>query len=132
MTRKTDISQYALIPAILALAGAAFLLKPEELRRNPLLEAQGVVGMAAIYEVMYAQCTARIGPTSPTARAPGAAKEQAATAYAYHFPAHSDCDAALFAANARPQCNVASLYRLDRSSISDSRFRKYARTRVNL
>lgn len=122
MARKTDISQYALIPAILAFAGAAFLLKPEELRRNPLLEAQGIVGMAAIYEVMYAQCMEKqIGEHS----AGGAA-------YAFRFPARNDQDAARFVSSARPHCDIASLYRLDRAPAGAARARNYARTRIEV
>ncbi|MEO1137333.1 MAG: hypothetical protein AAFW68_12135 [Pseudomonadota bacterium] len=122
MARKTDISQYALIPAILAFAGAAFVLKPEELRRNPLLEAKGVIGMAAIYEVMYARCV----ESNLSEHSAGGG------AYAFRFPAHSDKDAARFVSSARPQCDIASLYRLDRTPADAANSRKFARTRIEI
>ena len=90
---------------LLALAGAAFVMKPEELRRDPILEAQGLIGMAPKYEVMYARC------------AEGHNNQSRDSAYAggfsHQFPAHDDEDAAAFVVKARPQCVIASLYRLE-------------------
>lgn len=110
MARRIEISSYAAIPAILALAGAAFVMKPEELRRNPLLEMQGLIGLAGKYEVMYARCANRAGqaPMDAASFAKGFAG-----GFSHQFPARSDEDAARFVLKARPQCDVASLYRLD-------------------
>ena len=124
MTRRMDIPSYAAIPAILALAGVAFLLKPEELRRDPLLETQGLMGIAAKYEVMYARCG-----DSPDHMSQNNAGH--ASGFSRQFPARSDEDAALFVLKARPQCDVASLYRLDGKVAGADRAR-YRRIRIEV
>lgn len=129
MAHKIDISSYAAIPAILALAGAAFVLKPAEMRRDPLLEAQGVIGMAAKYEVMYARCDN--GADAASLAAGGLAKGFAG-GFSHQFPARNDKDAARFVLNARPQCDVASLYRLDRRLSGASHSQRYRRTRIEV
>ncbi len=129
MAHEIEIPPYAAIPAILALAGVAFMMKPEELRRNPLLEAQGLVGMAAKYEVMYARCTD--GTDEASLDAAGLAKGFAG-GFSHQFPARSDNDAARFVVKARPQCDVASLYRLDRYAVGSSGGKRYRRVRVEV
>ncbi|WP_375204123.1 hypothetical protein [Hyphococcus sp.] len=118
MARKMNPSSYAAIPAILALAGAAFVMKPEELRRDPLLETQGLIGMAAKYEVMYSRCDV----SAATGFAGG---------FSHRFPARSDQDAALFVLKARPQCDVASLYRLD-GKTAGAHHPRYRRIRIEV
>lgn len=129
MAHRFELPGYAAIPAILAIAGAAYLMKPEELRRNPLLEAQGLVGLAQKYEVMYAHCTD--GTDKVGLDAAGIAKGLAG-GYSHHFPGRSDEDAAEFAKAARPQCQVMSLYRLDRRLTGSTRATRYRRTRVEI
>ncbi len=129
MAHQIEIKSYAAIPAILALAGAAFLLKPAELRRDPVLEAQGLIGLATKYEVMYAHCTD--GTDAAALDAKGIAKGFVG-GYTHRFPARSDEDAASFAGRARPQCDVASLYRLDRRLAGSSHATRYRRTRVEV
>lgn len=128
MTRRIDISSYAAIPAILALAGVAFLMKPEELRRDPLLETQGLMGIAAKYEVMYARCGEH--PNNLNQNAAGGAGGFAG-GFSRQFPARSDEDAALFVLKARPQCDVASLYRLDGKAAGADHAR-YRRIRIEV
>ena len=115
MARRVDITSYAAIPAILAIAGAAFVMKPEEMRRNPVLEVQGFVGMTPQYEVMYAGCL-------PDAGLRG---------FNHRFPARDDGDAARFVTASRPSCDVASLYRLDRSE-GNQQTARYRRTRIEI
>ena len=129
MAHQIDIPSYAAIPAILALAGAAFIMKPEELRRDPLLEAQGMIGMAAKYEVMYARCDD--GTDAANLDTVSAAKGFIG-GFSHQFPARSDEDAALFVVKARPQCDVASLYRLDRRLTSPSQTNRYRRIRIEV
>ena len=129
MAHEIDIPSYAAIPAILALAGAAFIMKPVELRRDPLLEAQGMIGMAAKYEVMYARCDN--GTDAASLDAPSVAKTFVG-GFSHQFPARSDEDAALFVVKARPQCDVASLYRLDRRLTASSQTTRYYRIRIEV
>ena len=104
-------------------------MKPSELRRDPLLELQGVVGMAAKYEVMYARC--EDGTDKSSLDAAGIAKGFAG-GFTHEFPARSDEDAASFVVKARPQCHVASLYRLDRRLAGSTNATRYRRTRVEV
>lgn len=129
MSKRIDIPSYAAIPAILALAGVAFVMKPEELRRDPLLEMQGAIGLAGKYEVMYARCTD--GTDRATLDAASFAKGFVG-GFSHRFPARSDDDAAQFVQEARPQCDVASLYRLDRRLTGASHANRYRRTRIEI
>lgn len=129
MAHQIELPSYAAIPAILAIAGAAFIMKPEELRRDPVLELQGMVGMAQKYEVMYARCSD--GTDQAAMDAAGIAKGFAG-GYTHRFPGRSDQDAAQFAEKARPQCDVASLYRLDRRLTGSGSANRYRRTRVEV
>lgn len=121
MSRTIELPHYAAIPAILALAGVAFVMKPEEMRRDPVLETQAIFGMAAKYEVMYARCIeerdeAGLNAASMTSSFVGGFSQQ--------FPARSDEDAARFVLTVRPQCDVASLYRLDGRVAGQNRYRR--------
>jgi len=129
LARLFEIHGYAAIPAILAVAGAAFVMKPTELHRDPLIEIQGLVGLAPKYEVIYAHCA---GATDAATLDDAGLVKGFTGGYTHHFPARSDADAARFAMAARPQCNVASLYRLDRRFGSKSRYSRYARTRIDI
>ena len=129
MRRRLDISSYAAIPAILALAGAAFVLKPAELRRNPFIEAQGMAGLAAQYEVMYARCKDNGVHSGQNA---AGITTGFVGGFSHQFPASSDADAAAFVKKARPQCDVASLYRLDRQQRSGAHGTNYKRTRISV
>ncbi len=129
MAQRIEISSYAAIPAILALAGAAFVMKPEEMRRNPVLEVQGVVGMAQKYEVMYANC---IEGTDEAALNAADLAKGFVGGFSHQFPARDDEDAAHFVVEARPQCNVASLYRLDRRLAGSTQAHHYRRTRIDI
>ena len=129
MSKRADISSYAAIPAILALAGVAFVMKPSELRRDPLLEMQGAVGLAGKYEVMYARCSD--GADAATLDTASFA-EGFTGGFSNQFPARSDDDAAQFVQAARPQCEVASLYRLDRRATGESHVNRYRRTRIEI
>ncbi|PQA86095.1 hypothetical protein [Hyphococcus luteus] len=128
MAQRIEISSYAAIPAILAIAGAAFVMKPEELRRNPLLEVQGLIGMTPKYEVMYARCAD--GADEAKIDVANFAKGFAG-GFSHQFPARSDEDAAHFVIEARPQCDVASLYRLDQR-VTGARAHRYRRTRIDI
>ena len=125
MKQRVGITSYAAIPAILALAGAAFVMKPEEMRRNPLLEMQGMVGLAPKYEVMFARCAQSAVETQIEAA-------HFAGGFSQQFPARSDEDAAHFVQEARPQCDVASLYRLERPETGSTRTHPYRRTRIEI
>lgn len=126
MPNRIEISAYAAIPAMLALAAGAYLMKPAEFRRDPLLEAEGLVGLAVKYEATYAGCGDGIDPLSAAGLAKGFAG-----GYAHRFPARSDEDARAFATSARPQCGLAALYRLDHRLVGNSAGRvRYRRTRV--
>ena len=129
MAHRVEISSYAAIPAILALAGIAFVMKPEELRRDPLLEMQGMIGLAGKYEVMYARCAN--GSDSAQMDAASVAKGFAG-GFSHQFPARNDEDAARFVLQVRPQCDVASLYRLDRRFSDQARSHRYRRTRIEI
>lgn len=118
------IKAYAAIPAILALAGAAFVMKPEEMRRDPLLEARGMVGLAAIYEVMYSHCRAETPSVEAVHMTVGGLTQR--------FPARSDEDAAKFSISAHPQCDVASLYRLEPNKPPLNRSKRFTRTRLEI
>lgn len=129
MPNRIEISAYAAIPAMLALAAGAYLMKPAEFRRDPLLEAQALVGLAVKYEAMYAGCDDGTDGEDPLSAA-GLAKGFAG-GYAHRFPARSDEDARAFATSARPQCGLAALYRLDHRLVGNSAGRvRYRRTRV--
>ena len=129
MRRRFDISSYAAIPAILALAGAAFVLKPAELRRNPFIEAQGMAGLAAQYEVMYARCKDNGVHSGENAAGITAGF---VGGFSHQFPATSDADAAAFVKKARPQCEVASLYRLERQQRPGAHSAPFRRTRISV
>ncbi len=129
MGHRVDVKSYAAIPAILALAGAAFVLKPEDMRRDLLLETQGMIGIAAKYEVMYARCTDGMN-TSILAQGDGA--ERISGSYSHQFPARNDDDAIRFALQARPQCETASLYRLERRREGAAKGSLPARTRIRV
>ncbi|WDI30659.1 hypothetical protein PUV54_11905 [Hyphococcus flavus] len=129
MAYEIDLPGYAAIPAILAIAGAAFIMKPEDLRRDPLLELQGMIGIAQKYEVMYARCAD--GSDNATMDAAGVATGFTG-GYTHDFPGRSDEDAANFVKQARPQCEVASLYRLDRRLTGSSSANRWRRTRVEV
>lgn len=128
-SKRIDISSYAAIPAILAVAGAAFVMKPEELRRDPLLEVQGMVGLVGKYEVMYASCAE--GADAAQLDAASLAKGFMG-GFSHRFPARDDDDAAHFVTAARPQCDVASLYRLDRRLTGAANHNRYRRTRIEI
>lgn len=129
MSKRADISSYAAIPAILALAGVAFVMKPSELRRDPLLEMQGAVGLAGKYEVMYARCSD--GADAASLDTASFANDFAG-GFSHRFPARSDDDAAHFVQEARPQCDVASLYRLERRLTGSNDVNRYRRTRIEI
>lgn len=133
MSKRADITSYAAIPAILALAGVAFVMKPAELRRDPLLEVQGAVGLAPKYEVMYSRCAAGNDDATGEAQLDAASfANSTAGGFSNQFPARSDDDAAQFVQAARPQCVVASLYRLDRRATGESHVNRYRRTRIEI
>ncbi len=127
--RRIDISSYAAIPAILAIAGVAFVMKPEEMRRDPLLEVQGAVGLAGKYEVMYSSCID--GTDAATLDTVSLAKGFVG-GFSHRFPARSDEDAVHFVVEARPQCDVASLYRLERRLAGSAHANRYRRTRIEI
>lgn len=129
MGEDIELPKEMAIPAILAIAALAWLFQPEDLRRNPALEAMSVIGAAKKYEVMYAQCTDGTG--KPGLDAMSLAKGFAG-AYSHRFPALNDKGAAAFAAAARPQCAVASLYRLDRYPAGSSGGRRFKRTKIEI
>jgi hypothetical protein len=129
MGYQIELPKWAAVPAILAVAAGAYLLQPTELRRNPAIEAMGLVGAANKYEVMYAQCTD--GADRASLDAVGLVKGFAG-AYSHRFPATSDEDAASFVVAARPQCVVASLYRLDRRLAGSTNGKRYRRTRIEV
>lgn len=132
MAHRIELKSYAAIPAILALAGAAFVLKPAEMRRDPLLEVQGLAGLAAKYEVMYARCRDLSGvEVKSDALSAGGLAKGFVGGYTHQFPARSDADAVSFAQKARPQCEMASLYRLDRRLGKSAHGARYARTRID-
>jgi hypothetical protein len=127
MGGRIALPKAAAIPALLAVGCAAYFLQPSELRRDPWLETQGVLGFARKYEVTYVGCAD--GKDKPGLDAAGLAKGLVG-GYSHRFPAASDRDAAAFAAAARPQCDVASLYRLDRRLLGSAEGRRYSRVPV--
>ncbi len=120
MAVRIETPRYAAIPAILAIAGAAFVLKPEALRRDFVLEAKGAMGFAQKYEVMYAACAREDAAREPS------------SGFGHRFPARSDADAADFVKTARPQCEVASLYRLEPRKTRSPSAPRYQRSRIDL
>jgi len=129
MSHRMEISGLAAIPAVLALLGAAWISKPEEFRRDPVLEAQGLIGLAPKYEAMYTRCTD--GTDKARLDFKSFAKGFAG-GYSHRFPATGDEDAVRFARDARPQCRLMSLYRLHRRWFDRDRHVRYRRTRVEI
>lgn len=129
MSHRVKLPAAAAVPALLALLGAAYMSKPAEFRRDPVLEAQALVGLAKKYEAMYSGCTDGTDKASMDLKS---FAKGFAGGYTHRFPAHSDEDAVAFARGARPQCRLSTLYRLDRRLFtrSDSHTR-YRRTRVD-
>jgi hypothetical protein len=130
MGHRIELPAYAAIPAVLAILGGAYLAKPEEFRRDPLLEAQGLIGLAPKYEAMYAGCTDGTDKASLDLKS---FAKGFAGGYAHRFPATGDADAVQFARDARPQCRLSSLYRLYRRwPVRSNSPTRYRRTPVDI
>ena len=113
MTRvELPIPQAAALPLLGAVLAVLFLARPAEMRRDPLLEIQGVLKISPSYTVAYTDCADRGDDTVRTDLV-GLARGFAGRS-SLDFVAHDDADAVAFARAARPDCRVVLIDRYRR------------------
>jgi len=129
VAHQIELSKETAIPIVLCVLGAAYFLQPAEFRRGPILELQGVVGMAPKYEVAYRAC--EDGQDQVTMDAKGIGKGLVG-GYDQRFIAKNDDDAVTFARQARPQCTLRSVSRLVKRPRLNSSTRSNSYRRIPL